>query len=459
MSAAAVTFRHDGAGTDEEHWLACPQWRALPTLDLSHHDALVVVAAHPDDETLGAGGLLRRAAAAGMPVTVVLLSNGEASHPDSPTWTPEALALQREAETRAAVGLLAADASLVPCGLPDGRLAEHVDAGVAAIVEAIGAAGSRTLVAAPWRGDAHPDHEAAGRAASIAAQRTDAQAVEYPIWLWHWGTADSLPWADALALPLDAVTRRSKSQALAVHRTQLSRLSDQPGDEQLLAAGFVAHFLRHHETFLSSAAEPDVALDELHRVEADPWRTDSDWYEQRKRAVTLAALPRQRFSRALEVGCSVGALAADLATRCEALVAIDASARAVERARTRLGHVDHVEVRHVDALDVHAGGPFDLVVVSEVGYFLSPGRLRELCRRVEEGLTSDGVVLLCHWRHHVVGWPLDGPAVHDLWRTATGLDVLVEHAEPDFLLTVLGPRTTHPTGAAPGSGDPEGSRS
>ncbi|WP_083706937.1 bifunctional PIG-L family deacetylase/class I SAM-dependent methyltransferase [Intrasporangium flavum] len=459
MSAEAVPFRHDETGTDEEHWLACPEWEGLPGLDVPAHDALVVVAAHPDDETLGAGGLLRLAAAAGLPVTVVLLSNGEASHPDSPTWTPEALAAQREAETRAAVGMLAARARLVVCGLPDGRLGEHVDTIVAAVVDAIGATGSRTLVVAPWRGDGHPGHEAAGRAASIAARRTDARAVEYPVWLWHWGTRASVPWREAMVLPLDAVTHRSKSQALALHRTQMAPLSDEPGDEQLLSPEFVGHFLRRHETFLAEPAEPDVALDELHRSDADPWRTDTDWYEQRKRATTLAALPRRRFVRALEVGCSAGALAADLATRCDAVLAVDSSAAAVEHARARLHHLDHVEVRRADAVDDHPEGPFDLVVVSEVGYFLSPERLRELRRRVEEGLTDDGVVLLCHWRHEVVGWPLDGPSVHDLWRAATGLDVLVEHVEPDFLLTVLGPRSTHPTGAAHGTHDPEGGRS
>ena len=459
MSADAVSFRHDETGTGEEHWTACPEWAGLPTLDVSAHDALVVVAAHPDDETLGAGGLVRLAAAAGLPVTVVLLSNGEASHPDSPTWTPEALASQREAETRAAVEMLAARAQLVVCGLPDGRLAEHTDAVVAAVVDAIGATGSRTLVAAPWRGDGHPDHEAAGRAASVAAHRTDARAIEYPVWLWHWGTRGSLPWSSATVLPLDAVTRRSKSQALALHRTQLAPLSDEVGDEQLLSPEFVAHFLRHHETYFSEPVEPDRALDELHRSEADPWRTETDWYEERKRAVTLAALPRRRFGRALEIGCSVGTLAAELATRCEALLALDASTAAVGHARARLRELDHVEVRRADAVEEYPEGRFDLVVVSEVGYFLSPERLRELRRRVEQGLTDDGVVLLCHWRHEIVGWPLDGPAVHDLWRAATALDVLVEHAEPDFLLTVLGSRSAQPTAAAHGTDEPEGSRS
>jgi hypothetical protein len=86
-------------------------------------------------------------------------------------------------------------------------------------------------------------------------------------------------------------------------------------------------------------------------------------------------------------------------------------------------------------------GRFDLVVVSEVGYFLSPADLQGLVQRVGSCLTSDGVVALCHWRHPVRGWPLDASLVHDAFRradlpprAATYLDRDVEivvHAEPD----------------------------
>ncbi len=88
-------------------------------------------------------------------------------------------------------------------------------------------------------------------------------------------------------------------------------------------------------------------------------------------------------------------------------------------------------------------GRFDLVVVSEVGYFLSPARLRELLHRAEASLTDEGVVVLCHWRHPIVGWPLDGPRVHEIWRHTTRLPVVAEHREADFLLDVLGDASDH----------------
>ena len=81
-------------------------------------------------------------------------------------------------------------------------------------------------------------------------------------------------------------------------------------------------FDRSAEVFVvdGDAVEDDV-LDRVHRDDPDPWQVDSP-YERRKRAVTLASLPRERYADALEVGCSVGALAVDLATRCDRLLAI-----------------------------------------------------------------------------------------------------------------------------------------
>lgn len=177
------------------------------------------------------------------------------------------------------------------------------------------------------------------------------------------------------------------------------------------------------------------ALDQLHRDSDDPWDVDS-WYERRKRALTLAALPREQYGRVLEVGCSVGALAVDLATRCDRLLAVDASPAAIDLAQRRTADVAHVDVRLARIPHQWPEGQFDLVSISEVGYFLSPQELAVMIVRVRDSLTDGGHVLLCHWRHEIVGWPLDGADVHDAFL-ATGARVLVEHREPDFTLHVL----------------------
>lgn len=185
-------------------------------------------------------------------------------------------------------------------------------------------------------------------------------------------------------------------------------------------------------------AEPasDDALDQVHRERPDPWQVDS-FYERRKRALTLASLPREHYGRAVEVGCSVGALAADLAQRCDHLLALDSSRTAVDLAARRTSDLDHVDVRRARVPDEWPEDRFDLVSISEVGYFLSPRELGDVAARVRASLTEDGHLLLCHWRHQPVGWPLAGPAVHEAFL-ATGAPVLVEHHEPDFLLHVLG---------------------
>ena len=90
-------------------------------------------------------------------------------------------------------------------------------------------------------------------------------------------------------------------------------------------------------------------------------------------------------------------------------------------------------------------GAFDLVVLSEVGYFLTEAELAEVAARVRDSLTGDGVLLACHWRHGghgdggEGGGVLSGDEVHEVLRAVTGLSVLVGHVEEDFRLEVLVP--------------------
>lgn len=434
---AARRFAHDEAGTPARVWSRALADRALPDLDVpSTVDRLVVAGAHPDDETLGAGGLVHLAGRSGWEVLVVSATAGEGSHPGSPTHDPALLAARRRGELACAATLLARDAAVVCLERPDGSLAEDEEALAAELVEAIGDAGERTLLAAPWRHDGHPDHEAVGRAAAVAARRTDALLVEYPVWAWHWGTEQDLPWADARVVRLDEVALAAKGAAVAAHVSQVAPLSNLPGDGVLLGPALLEHFERDVEVLIEDRGPAgDDALDRVHRDREDPWDVDG-WYERRKRAVTLAGLPREHYGRVLEVGCSVGALALDLAARCDELVAVDSSEAAVEAARARLSGVGHADVRRAEVPAQWPDGSFDLVSVSEVGYFLSPRALGELVTRALGSLAPGGHLLLCHWRHDLVGWPLSGPEVHEAFL-ATGALVVVEHHDADFLLHVL----------------------
>ena len=82
-------------------------------------------------------------------------------------------------------------------------------------------------------------------------------------------------------------------------------------------------------------------------------------------------------------------------------------------------------------------GPFDLVVVSEIGYYCSADDLSVLIRRAVGSLTNDGVLVACHWRHPVSDYPLTGDEVHDRLRRESGLQIVAEHIEEDFRLDVF----------------------
>lgn len=429
-------FRHDRAGTPSATWTQVLAAHDVAPLRLPAHGRLIVFAAHPDDETLGAGGLINSASRARWPIQIISATAGEGSHPRSPTHTPQVLAQLRARELIEAIARLAPDADVACLGLPDGSLRDRVEELVAELVALIGVDGDAVLLCAPWRSDGHPDHEAAGVAAAIAADRTGARLLEYPVWTWHWGQEDDLPWPDARSVRLDAQSRAAKDSAIAAHATQVEPLSPEPGDEVLLDASLLAHFRRDVEIlFEDQGPITDDALDRVHRERPDPWQVDS-FYERRKRSITLASLPRERYGRALEVGCSVGALAVDLAARSEHLLAIDSSERAVAKALDRTRELDHVDVRRCAVPKQWPSDRFDLISISEIGYFLSPRQLSLVIEHSLASLSNEGHLLLCHWRHQPVGWPMAGPAVHEAFL-ATGAAVLVEHQEPDFLLHVL----------------------
>ena len=197
----------EGAGTAESAWLPWLAALALPPLPPLHRP--LVVAPHPDDEVLGAAGVLTRDGA-----EIVAVTDGDASHPGVP-----GLAALRVAETVRALAVLGVPAAAVHrLGQPDGAVDEP--ALTRALCDLL-APGRPCLVT--WRGDGHPDHEAAGRAAAAACARRGAPLLEYPVWAWHWaGPADPrVPWASALRLDLPPAVHRAKRAALREFRTQI----------------------------------------------------------------------------------------------------------------------------------------------------------------------------------------------------------------------------------------------
>lgn len=171
----------------------------------------------------------------------------------------------------------------------------------------------------------------------------------------------------------------------------------------------------------------------------DPWGFADHWYEQRKRALTLAALPSARYRSAFEPACSVGLLSEALAGRCDALLSSDVVERAVQLARGRLAGHAHVRVeRRGLPADWPVGETYDLVVLSEFGYYLSSQDWDRVIAATVASLAPDGVVLLCHWRHPAVEHITPAEQVHAAALSSPALPTrLVQHVEEDFLLDVL----------------------
>lgn len=234
-------------GTDESRWLAWDGLDKLPEAELPSSGRVVVVAAHPDDEVLGAGGMLARFAAAGMAVTVVSVTDGERSHAGSETVTTSRLAELRAAELRDALAALGAGAAdIVRLRVPDTEVAFHEDAVAGALRGVLAGA---ALCLAPWIGDLHGDHEAAGRAALTAAREASVRCLMYPVWMWHWAHPDDprVPWSSALRVPLPPAAAARKRDAAARFVSQTEPLGPAPQDAAVLPPDELAHHLREVE--------------------------------------------------------------------------------------------------------------------------------------------------------------------------------------------------------------------
>jgi SAM-dependent methyltransferase len=177
-------------------------------------------------------------------------------------------------------------------------------------------------------------------------------------------------------------------------------------------------------------------FDALYAGATDPWGFATRWYEHRKYACALAALPQARYRRGYEPGCSIGVFTEHLAARCDRLLATDVARAPLDAARDRLAGLPHVELECRAVPENWPPGSFDLLVISELGYYLDPVDLQRLWVAATHALEPGGTLLAVHWRHPVADYPQTGDDVHAALAAAPGLGRLVEHVEEDFRLEV-----------------------
>jgi len=215
---AAKPLTH--SGTPVPLWLAAFQEAPLPALNLAGCPGLVVVAAHPDDETLGVGAMITQLVAIGVRVQVVCVSDGGARPGSAASERLRAQTIRRF-ELRSATNTLNAPPPL-SLGLPGGELTAHEERLTGALTEILRAAAPGAWCAAPWRGAGHPDHEAVGHAAWAACAHTGAALLEYPVWMWHWAVPGdpAVPWDRAHAVPAPAWAVSRKRLAAQRYRSR-----------------------------------------------------------------------------------------------------------------------------------------------------------------------------------------------------------------------------------------------
>jgi LmbE family N-acetylglucosaminyl deacetylase len=236
----------DAPGTDERAWATWPWLSTLPgagLAGLATVKSAVIVAAHPDDEVLGAGGLISMLAASRARLRIVAVTDGERSHRGHASAA--SLARRRAAETTAALRALGAQsAEVTRLGLPDTGLAGCEDELAKALTPLVE---DFDLCLAPWDGDMHADHEAAGRAVRRAGPRA---LYCFPVWMWHWASPGDprVPWGRALRLPLPPRAISRKRAAITCFASQLEDRGHGLGP--VLSRGDIAHFTRPMEVLL-----------------------------------------------------------------------------------------------------------------------------------------------------------------------------------------------------------------
>ena len=231
--------------------------RALPVrpaAELLAAGPMLVLAAHPDDESLGCGGLLAEAAASATPPFVLVLTDGTGSHPNSRTYPAPRLRAVRQREAQDAIAALGLPPDRIGfLGLRDTEspvVGLAFDAAVTAIASLAMRIGAVTLLS-PWQHDPHRDHESAHLMGVAAADEAGLRHFAYPVWGW------TLPLEMPLPGPLPTGRRvdvsahlERKRAAIAAHRTQHGgMIVDDPGGFTL-PAGFLVLFDGPYETVL-----------------------------------------------------------------------------------------------------------------------------------------------------------------------------------------------------------------
>jgi cyclopropane fatty-acyl-phospholipid synthase-like methyltransferase len=182
---------------------------------------------------------------------------------------------------------------------------------------------------------------------------------------------------------------------------------------------------------------PDYFVD-LYRGDSDPWGFATSDYERRKYAATLSALTRSRYRSGFEIGCANGVLTRQLAPHFDALLAVDVVPEVLDRARATCADLPQIEFRLMQVPDEVPDGQFELILLSEVGYYWDRARLADFARWAAQALPPSGELLLVHWTGET-DYPLSGDEAHDaiIRHMAAQMTPIAARREPRYRLDLL----------------------
>ncbi|MCX8526413.1 class I SAM-dependent methyltransferase [Chryseobacterium formosus] len=151
---------------------------------------------------------------------------------------------------------------------------------------------------------------------------------------------------------------------------------------------------------------------EVYDANEDPWNFETSEYEAAKYATTIAALPKDHYENVLEIGCSIGVLTQLLAQKSTHLLATDISQKALDLAAKRCIDLKNVSFKLLNFQNEFPDDLYDLVMISEVAYYLSPTDWKSAVLSLFDRLKSNGNIVLVHWLPEVHDYPQTGDEVH-----------------------------------------------
>lgn len=176
-------------------------------------------------------------------------------------------------------------------------------------------------------------------------------------------------------------------------------------------------------------------FEDLYATKSDPWGFRRSAYERRKYDITVASLPRTTYGRCFEPGCAEGALTQRLAPLCKEIIGMEASPTAAREATHLMESFENTKIRHGAIPEDWPDGHFDLVVLSEIGYYWDKAELAVIADHAFDSLSVGGHLIGVHWLGTSDDHILHGSEVHVVLNQRGGLPI-VHHADEEFMLDI-----------------------